>query len=232
MSTPAPDFELYADQKPFNDSIAPGWEAAFRNAVSSTHREPRQIRFLDLGCGDGKYFRFLLNQGLRPENIHGLEMSRKRIERCHALGWSQVFYQENPTVIPYADGGFDVVNFMEVIEHVPISAAPKLVAEIARVLAPGGRLLISTPNYPIKRLYDVSDAFLHGKWKRLKDDPTHITFYNHWRLSALLGAYFKSLQEWSFKDGFIYERIPRPFFRHKILYICGDARYPLTLQPR
>lgn len=47
--------------------------------------------------------------------------------------------------LPYADGTFDIVVSMDVIEHVP-EPAPWL-DEAARVLRPGGVLFLTTPNY-------------------------------------------------------------------------------------
>ena len=47
--------------------------------------------------------------------------------------------------LPFADGCFDVVTAFDVVEHVESEASA--VAELARVLAPGGRLLVSVPAY-------------------------------------------------------------------------------------
>lgn len=220
--TAAPDFERYADRKTFNQAIAPGWQAAFEEAVPRIGRPVAELRLLDVGCGDGKYFRHLVRHGLAAENIHGVEVSKKRVERCRALGWTNVRYVQGGVPLPYPDDSIDLINFMEVIEHVTADTIEALLAEMRRVLKPQGLMMISTPNYPAKRFYDCFDAFVHGKWARLKDDPTHVTFYNHARLSRLLKRYFGSLDERFFKDGFLYARLPRPAFRHKIFYLCTD----------
>lgn len=220
--TAQPDFELYADQKSFNETIPPGWQAAFEEVVTAMDVPRDRLRFLDVGCGDGKFYRHLLREGLIVDNIHGVEVSRKRVERCHALGWANARYVEDGISLPYADDSMDLVNLMEVIEHVPGGIVDALLAEIARVLRPNGRLLISTPNYPAKRFYDFWDAFVHRKWSRLKDDPTHVSLYNHDRLTARLRRHFGRLDERPFKDGFLYARLPRPAVRHKIFFICAE----------
>lgn len=48
---------------------------------------------------------------------------------------------------PYADQSFDCVLFCEIVEHLLLSA-DRAMAEIARVLRPGGFVIISTPNAP------------------------------------------------------------------------------------
>ncbi len=50
-------------------------------------------------------------------------------------------------VLPVRRGVFDVVTAVEVLEHVPIAARPGAVREIAAALRPGGRAIITTPNY-------------------------------------------------------------------------------------
>jgi 2-polyprenyl-3-methyl-5-hydroxy-6-metoxy-1,4-benzoquinol methylase len=222
--TAAPDFELYADQKTFNTNIPPTWQASFEKIIGRRGWHAAAIRFLDVGCGDGKFFEYLKSRGLQLDHIDGVEVSHKRVDRCHAIGWTKVRYMDPGSTLPYPDTCFEIVNLMEVVEHVPPGTIDSLLSEAGRVLAPNGVVFISTPNYPIKRFYDVFNAFRHGKWKRLKDDPTHVSLYNHERLHTLLSKHFSTIEEMPFKDGFLYKRFPRPFFRHKVFYACSEAR--------
>jgi SAM-dependent methyltransferase len=48
--------------------------------------------------------------------------------------------------LPFRDAAFDSVVFAEVVEHLPPNAVPAILHDIARVLAPGGRLVLTTPN--------------------------------------------------------------------------------------
>lgn len=214
------DFEAYADQKRFNTNVAETWDAALGSALERIGRPSNTIRLLDYGCGDGKYFSHLVGRGLTVENIHGLEVSSRRVDRCQQLGWPNAKRLVPNAMLPYSDGMFDLVNCMEVIEHIPEEEGMRVVTELHRVLRPGGFLLISTPNYPIKRFYDLSDALLHGKWARLRDDPTHVTYFNHQRLSCLLGASFARVEPWPFKPGFLYKRFPKTYFLHKLFFLC------------
>lgn len=103
------------------------------------------------------------------------------------------------------------------------TATQPLLSEIRRVLTTHGIFLASTPKYPAKRFYDLDDTVFHRGSERLRDDPTHITLYNHRMLSRLLRDYFTSLVERSIKGGFVYRRLPRPQFRHKIFYLCTGS---------
>ena len=49
--------------------------------------------------------------------------------------------------LPFKDGSFDKVVVLEVIEHIPRDGIPRYFGELRRVLAPGGQLLVTTPNY-------------------------------------------------------------------------------------
>jgi SAM-dependent methyltransferase len=63
-----------------------------------------------------------------------------------------------PDPLPFGDAQFDLVMLTEVIEHV--DAHPQLLlAEISRLLAPGGRLLLTTPNAAsLKKLIQLSSG--------------------------------------------------------------------------
>lgn len=214
------DFEAYADLKRFNTSVADTWDTALSEALRCTGRPLESVRLLDYGCGDGKYFAHWCGRGLSPANLHGVEVSERRVERCRSIGWDNARVVAPGTALPYEDGSFDIVNCMEVIEHIPGSQSERVVSEMSRVLRPGGILMISTPNYPIKRVYDFCDAMFHGKWSRLRDDPTHVTLFNHERLTRLLRGSFARVEPRPFKPGFLYKRLPRPFLLHKLFFLC------------
>lgn len=214
------DFDAYADFKRFNATIASTWDAALHDALLRTGKPAADVRLLDFGCGDGKYFVHLTKAGLSPDHLHGLEVAQRRIERCHAIGWQNARLLVAGAALPYDDSSFDIVNCMEVIEHIPAAQGAATVRELRRVLRPDGVLLISTPNYPIKRFYDISDAVLHRKWSRLRDDPTHVTHFSNARLRDLLGNSFTRVEARPFKPGFLHKRMPSPFFLHKLFFFC------------
>jgi SAM-dependent methyltransferase len=214
------DFEEYARAKPFNLNVADTWQSVIDEAIERAGKVAADLTLLDYGCGDGKYFRIWNEYGVPPERIHGLDVAQLRIDRCRALGWVNARVIERKKPLPYADGSFDMVNCMEVVEHIPAAEGARTLGEIRRILRPGGFLLISTPNYPIKRLYDICDAIFHRKWSRLRDDPTHVTFFNHERLHELLDPLFSSVEERIFKTGFLYRRFPHPRLLHKLFFLC------------
>lgn len=215
------DFEAYADLKRFNANVADTWDAAFGDAMRISGQSPATLRLLDYGCGDGKYYYHLISKrGLRAENIHGVEVSSRRVERCHELGWTNARLIEGTGPLPYEDTSFDIVNMMEVIEHIPVEQGERTLNDLRRILRPGGILLISTPNYPIKRFYDWSDALLHRKWSRLRDDPTHVTHFSDRSLRHLLERSFSEVQARPFKQGYLYKRIRSPWLMHKLFFLC------------
>jgi SAM-dependent methyltransferase len=217
------DFEEYARIKTFNLSITDTWSGALREVLDQIGRPRAEVRFLDHGCGDGKIFTHVIGQDLTPDNVHGVELSRIRVERCQAMGWRHALQIEKGQRLPYPDAYFDVVNLMEVIEHIPKAEVGQVLSEIRRVLKPTGVLIGTTPNYPIKRFYDIYDALVHRMWIRLRDDPTHVSFYNHAQLRRVLRAHFGRVDTHCFKPGFLYRRVMRaPFLMHKILFVCGD----------
>jgi SAM-dependent methyltransferase len=97
---------------------------------------------VDLGCGDGS----ALAVAARHNPAHrfaGIDWSGDALRRAQALGLTVVRGSINRS-LPVADGAADVVIMSELIEHLvdPDGA----VAEVRRVLRPGGSLLLSTPN--------------------------------------------------------------------------------------
>ena len=88
---------------------------------------------LDVGAGTGRY-RGLFGHCEYRAHDFGLEPS---------TAYTALNYESDITEIPVPDGSFDVILCTEVLEHV--SEPIKAVNELARILKPGGRLLITAP---------------------------------------------------------------------------------------
>ena len=104
------------------------------------------LRALDIGCGGGLLCEPLVRQGFA---VTGLDAAPENIAiaQDHATGAGLVIaYRGGSAEALAADlpGQFDLITCLEVIEHV--AAIDSFVAAIATLLAPGGLLILSTPN--------------------------------------------------------------------------------------
>src|SRR5689334_11082550 len=98
--------------------------------------------FLDAGCGDGRHLAAL--DAELPARIAGVDISERILETARARVPRADLRQANLESLPFDDGAFDLVLSSQVIEHV--LDAPAAMRELARVLRPGGTLIISTDN--------------------------------------------------------------------------------------
>ena len=100
-------------------------------------------RALDLGCGDGRLTAEMADAGAKPV---GVEIANAALDRARA-SYSELDFRLAPIEgpLPFEDGAFELVWASEVIEHVADTA--RWLSEARRVLAPGGRLLVTTPSH-------------------------------------------------------------------------------------
>jgi SAM-dependent methyltransferase len=102
---------------------------------------PAASRILDVGCGDG-----VLALSFARRNIEVVAMDADRAmlemarERPRAAGLPLMLVQARAECLPFADASFDVTTAMTVLCFVPDQQAA--VAEMKRVLRPGGRLVL------------------------------------------------------------------------------------------
>ncbi|MCB1519149.1 MAG: class I SAM-dependent methyltransferase [Hyphomicrobiaceae bacterium] len=98
-------------------------------------------RLLDVGCGDGVFSVRLAQAGA---DVTGLDLDPRGLaaarRRATEAGLTIVLAEGDAQSLPFADGAFDIVVAVTVLCFVP--APERAVREMARVLRPGGRLVI------------------------------------------------------------------------------------------
>lgn len=132
------------------DYLRPAWFDEARFLVQGPvfeqflGRHPLSGRVLNAGCGEGLYASILEAQP-RVTTIVNVDLSRPAIAR-HAKDTRHRDAQASVAALPFDAHVFDAAVCSEVLEHIPDDSAA--VAELARVLKPGGLLLVSVPTPP------------------------------------------------------------------------------------
>lgn len=102
---------------------------------------------LEIGCGRGSFARWLAGKGARTLTFADFSPAAVGIARQNVApaATEAAFLVADVQQLPFHDGTFDLVCSFETLEHVP---APTVgLAELVRVTKPGGRLIVTTPNY-------------------------------------------------------------------------------------
>ncbi|HEX8380840.1 MAG TPA: class I SAM-dependent methyltransferase [Allosphingosinicella sp.] len=147
------------------DRSASAWLSAMANGGDWARRavldpamterlEPRKDRrALDVGCGEGRFCRILAREGIDATGIDPTEVLVEAARRRDPDGRYLVGRAES---LPFGDGSFDlVVSYLSLIDIEDLGGAA---AEMARVLVPGGKLLVA----------NLASHNSAGRW--LKDD--------------------------------------------------------------
>ncbi len=132
------------------------WQAHFTQGVDPEYEEqilplvaawlPDRGRVLDVGTGEGQVARLAAGPG---RGVVGIDPARAQVSeavrRGGPPGWL-AYAQAEAARLPARDGSFNAVVACLVFEH--ITDAPRAIAEVARVLRPGGRFLFLL-NHPL-----------------------------------------------------------------------------------
>lgn len=94
----------------------------------------------DLGCGPGHVARRLHDDGVR---VFGLDLSPQMIAQARRLSPDIPFSEGNMFALDLPDASIAGITAFYAIVNVPVALLPRAFAEIARVLAPGGLLLMA-----------------------------------------------------------------------------------------
>jgi 2-polyprenyl-3-methyl-5-hydroxy-6-metoxy-1,4-benzoquinol methylase len=167
----AHDYDSYYDQENLS---APDFINKRCDEIVAEFAPYRQTaRLLDVGFGAGTLMEAAARAGW---TVFGVEVSQTAAEHVRKLGFD-VFCGELKDA-QYPDDYFDVVMASEVLEHVP---EPRpLIAEMARIVRPGGLLWATTPHGR-----GISSKTLGLKWSVISP-PEHLQLFSLGSIKALL----------------------------------------------
>ena len=139
-------------------------------------------RVLDVGCGIGWFSDALATRGF---DVVGVDVSGTAIGRARARYPGLAFEVSGEDSLPFDDGAFGVAWLGEVLEHVRDGLG--LLAEIGRVIGPGGLLVVSTPDHAWRRrlALGLSRRAFEAHFEPRAD---HLRFFTRQSLTATLEA--------------------------------------------
>lgn len=146
--------------------------ASARRRLWSLRRIKPRGRLLDVGCAAG----FFLDEAKASYEVQGVELS------AYASGFARQQFGLDVITGTLHNAAFDAARFdlitlWDVIEHVPDPAA--LLAEVARLLAPGGRVVLTTG--------DIGSGYAQtrGAQWHLMTPPWHLYFFSPETLATM-----------------------------------------------
>jgi len=109
-------------------------------------------RFLDVGCGHGKWGYLLKKYATPPSQkryVAGVDVFPPHVESLRAEGIYDDVRVGDAVALPFDDQSFDTVIACEVLEHLTAEQGPLLMRELRRVARQG--FIVSTPTFPCLR---------------------------------------------------------------------------------
>jgi SAM-dependent methyltransferase len=155
------------------DNEASGWELIYRSTSTYDRAIPHEDaeslhhlfqengvnRILDLGCGDGRHLHYFSNLGYE---MFGLDYAPSALYLAGLWLTSDDLSAElvcaDMTAIPWRDEQFDAVISFLVINHNPVKRIRQTIADIHRVLKPGGASRYPEYNYLFVRVTEYREC--------------------------------------------------------------------------
>jgi len=137
------------------------WYRGLRGMVRRAWRRHvgGSARVLDAGCGTGAILA-MLRAHARPQSAPpvGIDLMPEAIRFCR-IRQQDLTAAASVAALPFADGAFDAAVSLDVLCHRSIRDKRAPLLELARVLRPGGILILNLPAY--QWLYSSHDAAVH-----------------------------------------------------------------------
>lgn len=157
--------------------------AGFERDLDELFTRAAPSSLLDVGCGEGVLVHRWAER-LGEARVVGIDLEEESIQ----AGWAE---RQAPNLeyrvmeareLPFADGEFDLVSAIEVLEHVP--DPEHTVAEMARCA--GRHLLVSVPREPLWRMLNMARG---AYWGALGNTPGHLNHWSRRSFTALLSRH-------------------------------------------
>ena len=172
--------------------------------------EPRRV--LDFGCGCGRTMRWFLARD-EQSDCYGVDVDRPAIAWCASHLQPGTFSVNDPDPpLAFADCFFDVVYCFSVFTHLDQRMQDAWLAELGRVLRPGGLLLLSVHGAaaaaglgPAMEAEVARDGFVHKRSRKLRGilpEWYHTTLHSpDYIAKRLFGAGFEDVRYQVIADG-------------------------------
>jgi dolichol-phosphate mannosyltransferase len=147
------------------------WQRKRHEIIMGWHRPGGRV--LDIGCGSSRILASV------PGMI-GLDVSIQKLRFMRGKGCLTL--RGSVYTLPFPDASFDEVIFSQVIEHIP--RHPHIMGEVRRVMKPGARLIIGTPDYD--RMFWVILEHFYNALKPEAYAHEHISHYTLGSMRRLL----------------------------------------------
>jgi SAM-dependent methyltransferase len=155
-------YDLWHDRHEVDREADAPWHRLVLRHLDRT-RDLDGKRVLEVACGRGGFAVRLMRTPPRAARLVGADFSAGAVMKARGFAESQrvggISWEVcDAQTLSHPDGSFDTVISCETIEHLP--SPTRAVSEFARVLRPGGRLILTTPNY-------LGGMGLYRAWLRL-----------------------------------------------------------------
>jgi SAM-dependent methyltransferase len=172
--------------------------------LARTGRLDAPADVLEVGCGTGTLLHRLRADGHR---MQGVDVNAGLLEQARGRFGALPVQRVSGTALPFPDAAFDVVMSFDVFEHIPDSDAH--LAEVRRVLRPGGAYLLQTPN---KWTNVVFETIRWRSFTRFRED--HCSLHSLAELETRLRRHGFLVRAWDVP-------VVNAFFRGKVRRYLG-----------
>lgn len=161
-------------------------QSKFERVLDSLPSGQRSL--LDIGCFAGTFLSMVPESKFsRQLGIDILPAQVEWAQKHHGTSFREFRHVSDIAAVDQIDETFDCVTLIEVIEHLTAAQVHSLLERISRKVRPGGRLIITTPNYA--SAWPLIEGMLN-RLSEVKYEEQHLTRFTYFGFERLLTALY------------------------------------------